>query len=130
MRKRIIRFIIAVLVLFFISKNLHQYFLSNANKSLSYSLSFVYGFYAVASVIIYSIQEVVFKKLPSQIGYSFLMAVFIKIGCFMLIFQDILFHGKELQFYERLPFVTSLFIFLFLEVYALFLLLKTNQNEA
>lgn len=96
--------------------------------TVPYSILGVCVFHAIASVLTYGIVVAVFKYLPSQAGYAYLAAVFIKLGLFVLVFQSAVFSEEALSFSQRLPLVIPFILFLFTEIYALFKLL--NESNA
>ncbi|GAB1857961.1 hypothetical protein MHTCC0001_27980 [Flavobacteriaceae bacterium MHTCC 0001] len=122
MIKRITVVIIGLLILCAASYTLHNYM---NTSSLSFSLLSVYGFHALAAILVYITVEAVASKLPNQAGYAYLMMIFIKIGIFVLIFKNTLFSNTNLLFSERIALIIPLFIFLIAETIAVFRLLNT-----
>ena len=74
MIKRLIFFILIVLVLFFAIFFSHQFLLKDSQ--IRFSLLNIYLFNAVASVIIYLLVELVCKWIPNQTGFAFLATIF------------------------------------------------------
>ncbi|ALJ05559.1 hypothetical protein APS56_10685 [Pseudalgibacter alginicilyticus] len=112
MIKRILFVVAIFLLLFLISYNLHNYFL---NSTPSYSLLDVYLFHVIAAIIVYVIVELVFSVLPNQTGYAYLALIFLKIGLFVLIFQNSIFSNDNLTQLERIGLIVPLFLFLISE---------------
>jgi len=112
MFKRIITVVIVILLLFFASFSLHNYF---NTAILEYSLLSVYAFHAIAVILVYAVVEFVSDKLPNQAGYAYLMLMFFKIGSFTLIFQTSVFAKVSLSQPEKLGLVVPLFLFLIAE---------------
>ena len=117
MIKRILRYVAIVTVAFIVVFFTHQYVLVNKQLTLSYSLLNMYLFHAVASIIVYSLIEITAEKLPSQAGYAFLAAVFLKMGFFVLLFSNVLFPGIALPKFQRFSLMIPLFLFLVLEAF-------------
>ncbi|MDO7172181.1 DUF6168 family protein [Mariniflexile sp. AS56] len=123
MYKRIIGFVLIVMALFAISFNLHTYF--NAHD-LSFSLFYVYLFHVVSAILVYFILELIASKLPNQAGYAYLMAMFFKIGAFVIVFQQAVFAKEQLLMAERVALVIPLFLFLIVEAVAVAKLLNSK----
>ncbi|WP_422089740.1 DUF6168 family protein [Tenacibaculum ovolyticum] len=126
MIKRILYFITAVVLLFAVSYTSHSYFLSARNVALPFSLFFVYLFHVIATGIVYVILELIASKLPNEAGYGYLALMLLKIGFFVLIFQDSVFAGAELAKSQRVSLVIPLFIFLITEAIAVSKLLNSK----
>ena len=114
MIKRIIYFIVAIIVLFILSYPLHNYVVTSQEISLSYSLLSIYIFHIISAIIIYCIVEAIANYLPSQAGYGYLASVFLKLGFFVLIFKNPVF-TENLSKPERISLVIPLFLFLISE---------------
>ena len=127
MIKRILFFLIAVLLLFVISFFLHNFILDSKEISVSFSLLGVYGFHVISAIVVYSIVELVAEKIPNQAGYAYLASIFLKIGFFVLIFQASIFANEELTKPERISLVIPLFLFLITEAIAVSKLLNNKQ---
>ena len=126
MIKRILYFITAVVILFAVSYTSHNYFLSTRNIVLPFSLFFVYLFHVIATALVYVILELIASKLPNEAGYGYLALMLLKIGFFVLIFQDSVFAGDELAKSQRVSLVIPLFIFLITEAIAVSKLLNSK----
>ncbi|OSY88866.1 hypothetical protein WH52_04170 [Tenacibaculum holothuriorum] len=127
MIKRIILFIVSILVLFAVSYFSHDMFLMKNETYLSFSLLSVYGFHVIAAIIVYTIVELVASYLPNQAGYAYLASIFLKIGFFVLIFQASVFANEQLTKPERISLVIPLFLFLIIEAIAVSKLLNNKQ---
>lgn len=127
MIKRILFFLIAVLLLFVISFFLHHFILQSKEISVSFSLIGVYAFHVISAIIVYGIVELVAEKIPNQAGYAYLASIFLKIGFFVLIFQASIFANEELTKPERISLVIPLFLFLITEAIAVSKLLNNKQ---
>jgi hypothetical protein len=123
MLKRILIVCAAIVVLFLIAFNVHDYLTIPA---LSFTLISVYGFHAIASILVYIIVELVASKLPSQAGYAYLMLMFFKIGGFVLLFQSSVFAKDQLAQAEKIALVVPLFLFLIAEAIAVGKLLNSK----
>ncbi len=115
MIKRIIVVTLLMLLAFTISYSIHVNVLT---KNLSFSLLGVYLFHTIGAFFVYSVVEVVSSKLPNQVGYAYLMMVFLKIGAFILLFQTEVFVKDALSQAERISLVVPLFLFLIAEALA------------
>lgn len=115
MIKRLLIFLVVALVLLAVSYSLHTYFLEQSDIRLDFSLFKVYLFHFFAALTIYTGVEVIFSKLPSQAGYAFLVGLTIKIGLFILIFQDTFSALKGMPMVGRLALLLPMFLFLILE---------------
>lgn len=127
MIKRVLFFLIAVLLLFVISFFLHHFILQSKEISVSFSLIGVYAFHVISAIIVYGIVELVAEKIPNQAGYAYLASIFLKIGFFVLIFQASIFANEELTKPERISLVIPLFLFLITEAIAVSKLLNNKQ---
>lgn len=127
MIKRILFFLIAVLLLFVISFFSHNFILQSKEISVSFSLIGVYAFHVISAIVVYSIVELVAEKIPNQAGYAYLASIFLKIGFFVLIFQASIFANEELTKPERISLVIPLFLFLITEAIAVSKLLNNKQ---
>lgn len=112
MIKRIIVFTLILVVAFASSYFLQTSFMST---KLSFSLFNVYLFHAVAAFIVYSSIEALAVKLASQAGYAYLAAIMIKMGLFVILFQESVLSGSSLTKPERLSLIIPLFLFLIIE---------------
>lgn len=125
MIKRILYFTIASAIVFAVSYFPHQLILNTKEIFLSFSLLSIYLFFVFSSILIYGITELISEKLPSQAGYVYLASIFLKIGLFVLLFQDSVF-TKELSKPERFSLIIPLFLFLIIEAIAISKLLNSK----
>lgn len=123
MIKRIIVFTLTLVVAFASS-----YFLQTSlwSINLSFSLFNVYMFHAIAAFVVYSIIEVLAEKLPTQAGYAYLAAIFLKIGLFVLVFKDSVMANDSLSKPERISLIIPLFLFLIIEAVGVSKLLSSK----
>lgn len=126
MIKRILYFVIAIILLFLLSYPLHNYLLQSKEITLSFSLFSIYIFHVIASILVYIIVELMATYLPAQAGYGYLTSVFIKLGFFVLIFNNPVFTSINLSKPERFSLVIPLFLFLIAEALATAKLLNTK----
>lgn len=127
MIKRILGYLVVACLVFAITFFIHDYSLNMKNLYLSYSLLNVYLFNFIASVLIYTSIEVLAEKLPSQAGYGFLACVFLKIGFFVVLFQDTVFSEVRLELYQRLSLIVPFFLFIIIESIAIAKLLNSKE---
>ena len=125
MIKRIVYFIIAIIILFTLSYSLHQYILQSKEITPRFSLLSIYLFHVVSAIVIYLIVELVAKYLVSQAGYAYLSSVFLKLGFFVLIFKNPVF-TEDLSKPERISLIIPLFLFLITEALATAKLLNSK----
>lgn len=126
MIKRILYFIALVSVLYLIGYYTHNYILISNKIYPAFSLQSVYMFHIIGALIVYIIVEVVAQKLPNQAGYAYLASIFLKIGFFVLIFQDPIFTNDNLTKPERISLVIPLFLFLITEAIGVSKLLNSK----
>lgn len=112
MIKRILYLILTVIVLFLVSYIVHEYVLTLKEVNLPYSLLSIYIFHVIATIIIYVSLEFLADNLPNEAGYGYLAFMLLKIGFFLLIFQDTVFGEEKLVKLEKVSLVIPLFIFL------------------
>lgn len=112
MIKRILYLILIVIVLFLVSYSVHEYVLTLKEVNLPYSLLSIYIFHVIATIIIYVSLEFLADNLPNEAGYGYLAFMLLKIGFFLLIFQDTVFGEEKLVKLEKVSLVIPLFIFL------------------
>ena len=127
MIKRILGYLVVACLVFAITFFIHDYSLNMKNLYLSYSLLIVYLFNFIASVLIYTSIEVLAEKLPSQAGYGFLACVFLKIGFFVVLFQDTVFSEVRLELYQRLSLIVPFFLFIIIESIAIAKILNSKE---
>lgn len=127
MVKRIIIYSATILLLFFIGYFLNDFLIEKNNVQLSFNLFQVYLFHALASLIIYILVELVVTQLPNETGYLYLALTMIKLGLFVLIFQNDIFSETPLIKAEKVSLVAPLFIFLITETLGVAKLLNNKQ---
>lgn len=130
MIKRIIYFSVVVFILFVVGYFTNKYLLENQNITLSFSLLSVYLYQAIATVIVYTVIEIIYQKYPVQSGYTYLVSVFFKIGFFILIFQSTIFAEERLDRIERLILIIPVFVFLITEALAVSKLLTQTDYKS
>lgn len=127
MIKRILVYLLVVCIAFLVVFVTHDYALNTKELYLSYSLLNVYLFNFIASVLIYIGIEIIAEKLPSQAGYGFLACVFLKIGFFVMLFQNTVFSEVRLELYQRLSLIIPFFLFIVIESIAIAKLLNSKE---
>lgn len=123
MIKRILYFLLVIVVLFALTFSLHNYVLTT---NLSYSLLKVYSFHAIAAIVVYISVEMLAAKLPSQAGAAYLVLMFFKIGIFILMFQESILTKESLTLAERIGLTIPLFVFLIVEAISVGKLLNSK----
>ena len=124
MVKRIISYIFIAALLFVAVFFVHQNFTDV--EDLQYSLSAVYWFHFISTLIIYTLVEGVSWKIPNQAGYAYLASIFLKIGLFVLLFKATVFSEVVLEKEERISLIIPLFLFLIAEAIAVSRLLNSK----
>ena len=115
MIKRILLFTLITFILFLVSFYLNQFILDNNLEQLNFSLIKVYAFNAISCAIIYIAVEAIANFLPNETGYLYLGLSMMKLGIFILIFQDALFPEAGLTKAEKSSIVIPFLLFLLLE---------------
>ena len=123
MLKRISLVVFLFILLFAVSYGVHVFLLKGV---LSFSLGAIYLFHLISACLVYIIVELVSSKLPNQAGYAYLMMMCLKIGFFVLIFQNDVFSKPDLSQFERISLVIPLFLFLIAEAIAVGRLLNNK----
>lgn len=133
MIKRIILFTATILLLFFMGYFLNTYLVEHNNTPLVFNLLHVYLFHAVASLIVYVLVEFVLTIVPNETGYLYLALMLVKMGVFVLLFQESIFSETPLTKADKASLIVPLFLFLVTETIGVAKLLNNKlfqQNEA
>jgi hypothetical protein len=123
MIKRLSIVTLVIVLLFALSYNFHAFLVT---QNVSFSLFGVYLFFAVSTIIIYSVVELVYNTLPNQAAYVYLALMFTKIGVFVLVFREDIFSNVNLSQLERMSLIVPLFLFLIAEALAIVKLLNNK----
>lgn len=115
MIKKLVLFALAVGILMTSVFFLQEWFISFRGKTLSYSLLSIYYFHFVAFVIIVGSVGLLSNIVPNQVGFVFLAGIFVKIGFFVMIFNDTVFGDIPLEMHERIAIIIPFFMFLVAE---------------
>jgi hypothetical protein len=126
MIKRVLKYLLIVIIVFISFYFIHEYVLSSKQLNLSYSLLNVYLFNAIASILVFSAIEIIANKLPDQAGYAFLACIFLKIGFFLVLFQGIIFPELKLELFQRLSLIIPFFLYIILESVSISKLLNSK----
>jgi hypothetical protein len=111
----LVRYNLVILLLFVAGFFIHGYIMVSSNLQVPFSVLSIYLFFAIASSVIISGVLLLKDILPNQIGYFFLMAIFLKLGVFLLVFSSEIFTEHPLNMPANLSLITPLFIFLIFE---------------
>jgi len=114
MNRRFLFFSISLIAFALIMYYCHIYLMHSSDVSLSFRLDQIYYFNVIASLLICLAVEVLSKKLPAQVGFAYLASMFVKIGLFVLLFNELIFKDTFPQV-ERLSIVLPMMIFLIAE---------------
>ena len=123
MNKRILYVVVIILVLLAIAYNLQNYL---TEDNLPYSLQKLYLFHGIAVLIVYLGIELIYDKMPNQIGAAYLTMMFLKIGIFILLFKSTIFSEQDLAMQHRLGLLIPFFLFLIVETVCIAKLLKSK----
>ena len=93
----------------------HSQLVADSDVTLSFGLHKVYVFNVIACVFICLAAEVLNQKLPSQVGYAYLATVFVKMGVFVLVFQQTVFSETGFEMIDRYSMVVPTMLFLIIE---------------
>jgi hypothetical protein len=107
-------------VLLFGGGFLNQYLLQNAAPKSNLSVFYMYLFFALFASAIITAVEFLYRQMPDKIGYLFLIGTFIKLGFFTMIFLGKGLLDKQLLMAEKLSIITPLFVYIVLEVVAIY----------
>lgn len=127
MSKRILVFTVIVILLFLVSYFTNQYLVETNNSVLQFPLLNVYLFLAIATLVIYVLIELVIKHLPNESGYLYLALTMVKMGIFVLLFQESIFSEQPLSKSDKFSLVIPFFIFLLAEAIAVAKLLNAKD---
>jgi hypothetical protein len=122
---RILKYCLIVIAAFVVLFSLHKMLLGEHKMVLS--LNALYAFFVVSTLIIIVSLELLANVLPDKVGYAFLMAVFIKMGLFILIFSSNGLLEKKLYLADKLGVLLPFFIFLLIEALAIASRLKLME---
>lgn len=103
--------LIGGILIFFI----HYFVLEMFDYQLPFSLIGIYLFFAIASLIIISGVEYLFKIMPATAGYGFLVGIFLKMGAFMVVFLGGNLAELKLSLFHKLSILIPLFFFMSVE---------------
>lgn len=127
MIKRILIFIITLLVVFFTVYSLNKSYLQDNNVTVAFSLLHIYIFQIITTFIVYITVEILLKKLSHQAGYLFLGLNTLQIGLFLFVFKKYIFAEDPLSTAEKLCFFIPLFLGIFTELIAVVKLLNKQE---
>jgi len=126
MIKRIILVTAVAIILFCVGYFSNNYLLESNSITIRFSLLTAYLFNAIACLVIYCAVEIVLNYLPNETGYLYLGLTMVKMGVFILIFQDAIFSENELSKIEKTSIFAPVFMFLVLETIAVSKLLNNK----
>lgn len=113
--KRIIKFNLIAISLFVLLFSVHNYLIEAFETKVAFSLISIYLFFGIASIVIITGLELLFKYLPSSTGYAFLVSVFLKMGLFILLFFAGSLSEVALNKVDKISILIPLFSFMTLE---------------
>ena len=105
---------------------LNNFLLSNAGITLSFPVLHVYLFNIIATILIYTLIEVVLGYLPNETGYLYLGLMMVKMGILILLFQKSIFSEEGLTKPEKLTLLIPMLLFLAIEAVGISKLLNNK----
>lgn len=119
MVKKLLLYISAAILLFFIAYSLHYYTIVTLDVQHPFDLWSVYLFQAIASlslVISFELLASLTSQYKDQLGFLYLGSMAVKIMFFCIVFRDVLFSSVVLSKADSLSLLIPIFIFIFYEV--------------
>lgn len=118
MLKKSITYVIAFALLGFLGFTTHNFYTEECRINLPFSLLKVYVFFAVFSLIICLLLNILstVKKMENQIGLYYLASIFLKLPIFGATFYNSIFK-ITLNTNQRLSLVIPMMVFLAVEVF-------------
>lgn len=119
MTKQIFFQILIFFGLFLVGFQLHEFILKKLELETAFSLKKVYLFHLGFSLLIcinFSFFSTV-DKIFQQLGFIYLVAIFLKIVVFSIIFYNPIFNQENLDFASRISLFIPLIIFLLTEAF-------------
>ncbi|PQJ75462.1 DUF6168 family protein [Polaribacter gangjinensis] len=107
------------LALFLLGFHLHEFILEKLHLQTAFSLKKVYLFHLGFSLLI-CINFIIFStvdKIFQQLGFIYLVAIFLKIVVFCIIFYNPIFNKENLDFASRISLFIPMIIFLLTEAF-------------
>lgn len=125
LKTRIIAFPVAFLVVLFLGLFLHSYLKDLNHWDIGFNLHSLYYFFGFAGLFTYFFIEICLKYAPDKVAYAFLISIMIKLGCFMLLFLGDKIQLDTASMASRISVVVPLFLFLGLEAYSIYWVMKS-----
>lgn len=107
------------LAMFLLGFHLHEFILEKLHLQTAFSLKKVYLFHLGFSLLI-CINFIIFStvdKIFQQLGFIYLVAIFLKIVVFCIIFYNPIFNKENLDFASRISLFIPMIIFLLTEAF-------------
>ena len=122
-----ISFFVLGLILLFLG---HQYVLGIKDLSLPFSLTNIYAFHGIFSLLLCVVLSRLVKtdRFKEQVGFIYLGSVLVKAVLFCVVFRKAIFTDQSLTNIEAVSLLLPLFIGLFFEVFFLSKLLKQKAK--
>jgi hypothetical protein len=119
MIKKGIGILLTFTLLYFVLQNVHSYLLVKGEINLTFSLQKLYlfsaGFSALICINILLLSTV--NKFKEQLGFAYLIALFLKIILFYATFYKSISKVDEMQMIAKLSILFTLLIFLLTEIF-------------
>jgi len=126
MIKRILIFTTITFLFFLLGYFINKYILDSNQLTISFSLLKSYIFHAVSCSVVYILIEAVSTYLPNETGYLYLGLLMVKLGLFILLFQDAIFAEIGLSKAEKTSILFPFLIFLAIETIGVSKLLNSK----
>ncbi len=93
----------------------HLFVVGDEVQKMTFALKSVYLFNFISCLLICVIAELLNVKMPTQVGYAYLAAVFVKMGFFLLVFNKTIFSVTDFTMTARISMVVPTMLFLIIE---------------
>ena len=115
-----------MLVLALIGLGTHSFL----EESPAFDLYKLYGFLGVATLLSVCGMYYLYQLVPNQLGYVFLVTVFVKFGVVLILFPQLLSEEPSLSKAQILSFLIPYFIFLAVEAFMVIKWLNNTSLES
>lgn len=129
MSKQLFHYFIVFFVLYFFGFQIHQVILENQQVNLSFSLQKIYLFHLCFSLLVcvhFKLLSTV-DKIFQQLGFIYLVTIFLKIILFSIIFYNPIFTEENLEISSKISLLIPAIVFLLTE--AFFVVKILNQKQ-
>ncbi|AGC76477.1 hypothetical protein LX97_01141 [Nonlabens dokdonensis] len=117
---------VLILAMSLLSFGIHTF----AEQSPAFNLIKLYSFLGVATLLSVCAMYYLYDLVPNQLGYAFLVTVFVKFGVALILFPQLLSDEPSLSKTQILSFLIPYFIFLAVEAFMVIKWLNDTPLEA